>query len=109
LVYSESDFGPYIGGDSIGERGKRAETVGSEAAELFLNSYRYGIPVDFFLADMLVVPLSISKGISRYRVGKLTEHLKTNLQIVSNIVGCNYKIEPLGKSYIITIEGHVPE
>jgi RNA 3'-terminal phosphate cyclase (ATP) len=109
LVYSESDFGPYIGGDSIGERGKRAETVGSEAADLFLDSYRYGIPVDFFLADMLVVPLSISKGISRYRVGKLTEHLKTNLQIVSNIVGCNYNIEPIGKSHIITIEGHVPE
>ena len=106
LVYSESDFGPYIGGDSIGERGKSAEKVGSEAADLFLESYRDSIPVDFFLADMLVIPLSLSKGVSRYRVAKLTDHLKTNLQIVSQIVGCKYDIEPADKSYIINIEGY---
>lgn len=109
LVYSESDFGPYIGGDSIGEPGKPAENVGSEAADRFLESYRDSIPVDFFLADMLVIPLSLSKGVSRYRVGRLTEHLKTNLQIASQIVGCKYDIEPADKSYIINIEGYFLE
>ena len=32
LVYSTSDFGPYIGGDSIGELRKPAEQVGAEAS-----------------------------------------------------------------------------
>ena len=105
LVHSESDFGTYIGGDSIGELDKTAERVGEEAADRFLESYLAKVPVDFFLADMLVIPLSLAKGKSRYRIGKLTEHLKTNLQIVSQIVGCRYRIEPVEKSYVIVIEG----
>ena len=36
LVYSVSDFGLYIGGDSIGKLGKRAEAVGTEAAQSIL-------------------------------------------------------------------------
>lgn len=105
LVHSESDFGTYIGGDSIGELGKTAERVGEEAADRFLESYLAKVPVDFFLADMLVIPLSLAKGKSRYRIGKLTEHLKTNLQIVSQIVCCRYRIEPVEKSHVIVIEG----
>ena len=107
LVYSQSDFGPYIGGDSIGQIGKAAENVGEQAAERFLENYLMNVPVDFFLADMLVIPLSLTRGKSRYRVARLTEHLKTNLQIVSQIVGCKYQIEPLErKGYIINIEGN---
>jgi RNA 3'-terminal phosphate cyclase (ATP) len=58
LVYSESDFGPYVGGDCVGEHGKPAEKVGTEAAERFLESYLADVPVDFNLADMLMLPLS---------------------------------------------------
>jgi RNA 3'-terminal phosphate cyclase (ATP) len=105
LVYSESDFGPYVGGDCIGERGKSAENVGAEAAERFLESYLANVPVDFNLADMLVLPLSLAKGKSRYRIGKVTEHLKTNLYVVSQITGCKYQVEPAENSYIVNIEG----
>jgi RNA 3'-terminal phosphate cyclase (ATP) len=105
LVHSESDFGHYIGGDSIGELGKAAECVGEEAADRFLESYLAKVPIDFFLADMLVLPLSLAKGKSRYRVGKLTEHLKTSLEIVSHIVGCKYRIESDAKGHIVNIEG----
>jgi hypothetical protein len=35
----------------------------------------------------------------------VTEHLKTNLHVVSQIVGCKYQIEPAEKSYIVTIKG----
>jgi RNA 3'-terminal phosphate cyclase (ATP) len=105
LVHSESDFGPYVGGDCIGERGKLAENVGAEAAERYLESYLANVPVDFNLADMLVLPLSLAKGKSRYRIGKVTEHLKTNLHIVSQITGCQYQIEPVENNYIVNIEG----
>jgi RNA 3'-terminal phosphate cyclase len=54
---------------------------------------------------MPVLPLSLAKGKSRYRVGRATEHLKTNLQIVSQMVGCKYQIEPTEKSYVVNIEG----
>ena len=108
LVYSASDFGLYVGGDSIGELGKRAEAVGNEAAMRFLDSTLAQATVDPFLADMLVLPLALSKGRSRYRVGRVTQHLLTSLHVVSQIVGCKYSIEQQqqqGGSYIVMIEG----
>src|SRR5207249_2679592 len=101
LVYSDSDFGPFIGGESVGARDKSGEKVGEEAAQNFFESYDANIPIDRFLADMLVIPLSLTKGKSRYRIGKVTEHLKTNLHVVSQIVGCKYQIELAEKSYIV--------
>ena len=109
LVYSASDFGLYVGGDSIGELGKRAEAVGTEAAMRFLDSTLAQATVDPFLADMLVLPLALGKGRSRYRVARVTQHLLTNLHVVSQIVGCKYSIEQQqqqqGGSYIVMIEG----
>ena len=105
LVYSASDFGQYVGGDSIGELGKRAEAVGTEAAMRFLDSTLAQATVDPFLADMLVLPLALSKGRSRYRVARVTQHLLTNLHIVSEIVRCKYSIEQQEGSYVVTIEG----
>jgi RNA 3'-terminal phosphate cyclase (ATP) len=105
LVYCASDFGPYIGGDSIGELGKRAETVGAEAAMRFLDSTPAQATVDPFLADMLVVPLALSNGRSRYRVARITQHLLTNLHVVSEMVGCNYSVEPQQSGgYVIVLE-----
>ena len=105
LVYSAADFSLYVGGDSIGERGKRAEAVGTEAAMRFLDSAVVEATVDPFLADMLVLPLALSKGRSRYRVARVTQHLLTNLHIVSEIVRCKYSIKQQGRSFIVTVEG----
>jgi RNA 3'-terminal phosphate cyclase (ATP) len=105
LVYCSSDFGLYVGGDSIGELGKRAEVVGSEAAKRFLDSMLAQATIDPFLADMLVLPLALSKGRSRYRIARVTPHLLTNLHVVSEIVGCKYSIEQQGGSYVVMIEG----
>jgi RNA 3'-terminal phosphate cyclase (ATP) len=104
-VYCASDFGLYVGGDSIGELGKRAEVVGSEAAKRFLDSILAPATIDPFLADMLVLPLALSKGRSRYRIARVTQHLLTNLHVVSEIVGCKYSIEQQGGSYVVMIEG----
>jgi RNA 3'-terminal phosphate cyclase (ATP) len=106
LVYSVSDFGLYVGGDSIGELGKRAEAIGTEAAKRFLESTLAHATVDPFLADMLVLPLALSKGRSRYRIARVTQHLLTHLHIASEIVGCKYSIiEQQRGSYIVIIEG----
>jgi RNA 3'-terminal phosphate cyclase (ATP) len=105
LVYCASDQGMYIGGDSIGELGKRAESVGSEAAERFFESLLAEATIDPFLADMLIVPLALSKGRSRYRIARVTPHLLTNLRVVSDIIGCKYHIHNHGENNIVVIEG----
>jgi RNA 3'-terminal phosphate cyclase (ATP) len=95
VVYSSSDFGPYVGGDSIGEIGKRAEAVGTEAAGRFLESAIAGAPVDSFLADMLVLPLALARGRSRFKIARVTKHLETNLQVASQMMaGYKYELIP---------------
>ncbi len=105
LIYSTSDYGPFIGGDSIGEKGKRAEDVGSEAADKFLNAYLSDTPIDPCLADMLVLPLSVADGRSKFAVNKASQHLSTNLYIASKIVNCSYEISKYDRNYVVMIEG----
>ncbi len=106
IVYSSSDFGPYIGGDCIGELGKRAESVGNEAADRYLETALVGAPVDPFLADMMVLPLAMAKGRSRYRIARATSHLETNLQVAGQIVGCRHNITQQDDgTFVVEIEG----
>lgn len=71
---------------ALGERGRPAERVADEAADLALAYRDSGAPVDAFSADQIVLPLAFSAGESRYRVSEATEHLLTNLNIVSRFV-----------------------
>ncbi len=103
LVYSTASCGPFIGGDAIGERGKPAEVVGSEAARDFLNPYKKGASVDKHLADMLVLPLAFSGSESRFTVDEVTKHLETNLYVIKTILGCDYGIESYGQNFLVTL------
>ncbi len=103
LIYATSAYGPFIGGDSIGEKGKSAENVGREAAENFIRPYINNASVDKHLADMIVLPLSLSNKVSRFVTDDLTLHLETNLHIIKSIVGSNYSISKYNSNYLITI------
>lgn len=105
LVYSVSNYGPFIGGDAIGERGKRAEDVGAEAAERFLATYNSNAPVDQYLADTLVLPLCFADGKSRFITNQASQHLLTNLYVINEIVGCKYDVSKTNGNYMVTIEG----
>ena len=103
LVYATSNYGPFIGGDAIGEKGKPAEKVGIEAAENFLNPYLKNASVDKHLADMLILPLSLAADQSKFVVDEVSKHLTTNLYIVKKIVNCSYSIDKHNSNYLVTI------
>ena len=59
---------------------------------------------------MLLVPLSLIKGRNRFRVAKITEHLKTNLYVVSRIVDrCKYYINDVYSSTVTTANPNLEE
>ena len=67
----------------LGERGKPAETVASEAVDqvaAFLKSQPLG--VDEHSADQMVLPLALADGASQFRVANVSSHLLTNIAIV---------------------------
>ncbi len=100
-IYSvDESRGTYLGADAIGERGKPAEQVGREAAERFLAEWSAQAAVDSHLADMLVLPLSLAEGTSTYITSKLTQHLETNLYVVSRLTGCAYELNKLSSGAV---------
>lgn len=106
LVYSVGSAGPFVGADSLGERGKPAEQVGREAAQVFVREVSFGAPLDRHVADMLVSFLAFADGESRIRVSSVTQHLTTNLYVASEFTGCRFKVseEPSGAA-LVTIVG----
>ncbi|HYG00203.1 MAG TPA: RNA 3'-terminal phosphate cyclase [Candidatus Saccharimonadales bacterium] len=107
LVYSTSDSGIYLGADSIGEKGIRAETIGYNAAIKFIADHEAQACVDQHLADMLVLPLSFVKGKSRYKISKITNHLSTNLELIRKLNGIDYSLEKIADNdFIVSIVGN---
>lgn len=73
----------FIGSDRIGERGVRAETVGSQAATRFLDLAETKSTVDPNLSDMLSPILALADGESEFYVPEITGHLRTSVYVAS--------------------------
>jgi len=103
LVVSLVGEGCYLGGDSIGARGKPAETVGIEAARSFLESFATGASVDVHLADMIAPLLCLSDASSELLVPLVTEHLRTSLHVAGQFTSASHAFESRGACSLLSI------
>jgi len=99
LIFSH-DKNSVIGSDGIYQ--KSLNGLGKSVAKKFIES---NLGVDLYLSDMLVVPLSLIKETSVYRVKEITKHLETNLFVASKITGCRYGIGKLDDGFEVRISG----
>ena len=83
----------YKSGSALGERGKRAELVGEEAARGILTELQAPGTVDVHLADQLVPYLALATGNSEMRVREMTKHLETNLYITQQFLEVNFTVQ----------------
>jgi RNA 3'-terminal phosphate cyclase (ATP) len=83
----------YKSGSALGERGKRAELVGEEAARSILKELASPATVDAHLADQLVPYLALADGKSELKVRELTKHLETNLYITQQFLEVTFTAE----------------
>jgi len=67
---------------ALGKKGKSAEKVATEAAREAVAYMRSGCGVDAHLADQLVVPLAVANVEARYTTPLVTDHLRTNVEVV---------------------------
>ncbi len=63
--------------------------------------------VDENLADMIVIPASLSNETSIFQVPRITTHLETNLYVTSKLTGCKYGIGRLADGYEVRIKGNL--
>ncbi|MCL4476177.1 MAG: RNA 3'-terminal phosphate cyclase [Nitrospirae bacterium] len=78
---------------SLGERGKKAELVGEEAASEFVQYYYTDAALDPHLPDQLVLYLSLSDGESEFTTSRITQHLLTNLWVIGLFHEFKYSVE----------------
>ena len=89
---------------ALGERGKRAEAVGDEAATELLEYLRTDAVLDPHLADQLVLYLSLCKKQSLFTTCPITRHLLTNLWVINLFHECRYDVEgEIGKPGTVRI------
>ena len=78
------------GVSKLGEKGKRAEQVAEEAIHSIKEQLKFD--VDYRLADQLLLYYAlIGKG--EYSTPKITNHLKTNKEIISKFLNIEIKLE----------------
>lgn len=88
---------------NLGEKGKRAELVAEEACEKFIKFLSTESTVDEYMADQILLPLSIASGISQFTTPKITSHLKTNMDTIKKFIDVEFKISEFKNSYKIEI------
>ncbi|MCX6641799.1 MAG: RNA 3'-terminal phosphate cyclase [Candidatus Bathyarchaeota archaeon] len=84
---------PLIGADALGERGKLAESVGSEAAGKIIREIASNSFVDQHTADNLILPCSLASGESQFTVSLLTLHTLTAVEIARSILNIEISVE----------------
>jgi len=94
----------YKGGSSLGEKGKRAEKVGEEAANNLLNELRSDSVFDEFLADQIMPFAAVAKGITKYTTPKITNHQRSNAYVIRKFFGDIIDVNEEKRE--ITIEGN---
>ncbi len=94
----------YKGGNALGERGKRAEVVGEEAARNLLKELENDACFDEFVADQIMPFAAVAKGVTRYTTSEITLHQKSNAYVIKQFLGDDV-IEIDEEKREITIKG----
>jgi len=93
----------YKGGNALGEKGKRAEDVGREAAENFYKEYSKDGVFDSHLADQIMPFAAIAKDKTVYSTTEITLHQISNAYVIKKFLGDVIKIDE--NSRVIEIKG----
>ena len=81
-----------LGAGALGERGKKAEIVGEEAAKKLSAEIESKAPVDQHLADQLLQFIALV-GNSKIKTSKTTNHTKTNAYTIENFLGKTFEMD----------------
>ena len=89
---------------ALGEPGKPAERVADEAMDGLMQFLESGAAVDPYLADQLLLPLSLASSKSHLYTARISQHLLTNAEIIRLFLPVQIEIEgDFGQPGLVTI------
>jgi len=92
-----------LGSSALGERGLRAEDVGTMAGEELLKSIESKTALDKYMADQIIPFMALADGRSTIKVEEITNHCRTNISVCEKILGCKFSVDE--RSKIIEVNG----
>ena len=93
-----------VSGSSVGEPGKRAEKVGSEAAKEILYHISRKSAVDKYMGDQ-IIPYMALAGNSSVKTAELTQHALTNIYVAEKFIHKKFDVDGIiGESAFITVD-----
>ena len=93
LAFIAAEFGEgWAGFTSLGERGKRAETVGEEVGRQYMDFLKTGAAIDEHLADQLVLLMALARGNSSFSTSRVTSHLLTNIWVAEQFLPIEFQV-----------------
>jgi RNA 3'-terminal phosphate cyclase (ATP) len=90
VLCAETSNGGLLGGDSLGERGRPAETVGEDAARKLAEEMSSGAFLDRHMGDMIVPYLVLAEGVSDLSISQITQHTLTNVKVAEQVAGVSF-------------------
>ncbi|HWP31457.1 MAG TPA: RNA 3'-terminal phosphate cyclase [Fimbriimonadales bacterium] len=91
---------------ALGARGKSAERVGEEAAQLAKNFLDTDGTIDAHLADQALLPLALAEGKSSFITPEVTNHLTTNAWLITHFLPASFEIMKKEKGSVVEIVGY---
>ena len=85
--------GVQAGFTGYGRLGYPAERVADDAVDSFLDYHHAGSPVDPYLADQLVLPVSTLGQPLTYETSSITQHLLTNAEVATQFLGDCFQVK----------------
>ena len=90
---------------ALGERGKPAERVGTEAGSELRDFIASGAAVDTHLADQLLLYAALADGPCTYSTPVVSSHLKTNALVIEQLSGISTSFSSHGAITLLKITG----
>lgn len=101
-LWAHSDTSAIIStGTILGEKRISSEKLGFIAANELIKYITNEVPVDNYLSDQLIPLMAYVKEPSKIRVLEITNHTKTNLELIKNFKNRDYKITKDKHNFLI--------
>jgi len=93
VLWSCNNYGTILAGDCLGKKGLPAEEVGKIAARNLIEQLKIGKPIDYHLADQLIIWMGLSDFPSVIETTKITSHTLTNIELLRIIAKSKFEVQ----------------
>jgi RNA 3'-terminal phosphate cyclase (ATP) len=80
------------GFSALGAKGKASDAVADEVCAELLSHHASDEPVDPHLADQILLPMTLARGLSEFRTSAISQHLLTNAYVIHHFLSAEIEI-----------------